>query len=847
MAHFHENSNAACGSSDVENLIRLQESLKGPALEVVRSRLLLPANVPKVIETLRRVYGKPEILIRSLISKVRAIDPPKSDRLDSIIKFGIAVQQLCDHLEVANQQDHLRNPVLLEEMVEKLPANVKLEWVRFKKSKEQVSIRTFGNFMKNLVDEASEVTLLNAPSESMVKQEKKSSVKQKGFLLSHSGPNATPEVNIESDKMKDEKPCATCLKLGHRARNCEKFKKLKPIERLQLVRNRKLCAVCLYSLGSMRCRNKMLCNVQGCHGEHHALLHNADKPEEANCMVHLRSTKSSVVFRVVPVTLTNGTCELATYAFLDEGSSKTLLEKSVATKLGLKGAVRPLDLTWTSGVTRTEKTSMNVRLMVSSRGSNQRYLLTDVHTVERLNLPRQSVNFNKLVSRFNHLQGLFVDEQKDVEPTILIGLDNLDLMVPLESRIGGSGEPVGLRCKLGWTISGPVASIVSDGFCGVHQCDISLDQALRNYFTIEEAGVTCPYRVESDEDRRARVILEQTTKRVGTRFETGLLWRNDEVRLPSSYSMAYRRMQSLEQRFKKDPELKDKIAWAIDDFVKKGYAHKATSDELSSSEIGREWYLPLNAVVSEKKPGKIRLTLDAAAKVGGTSLNDMLLKGPDMLVSMLDIINHFRERRIGFGGDVKEMFLQIQMRQQDKCFQKFLFRQDSSKTPDVYIMDVVIFGAKCSPCSAHYTKDKNAREYANRYPEAAEAIVKRHYVDDYFDSADNEDVAIQRAVEVRKVHAYGGFEIRNWVSNSPSVLAALGEEGQTTKTLCYDKTADAERVLGLLWKPQEDVFTFSMGFKEKLIPYLVESMRPTKRIILQCVMSFYDPVGFHSP
>ncbi|XP_062700576.1 uncharacterized protein LOC115262724 [Aedes albopictus] len=38
-----------------------------------------------------------------------------------------------------------------------------------------------------------------------------------------------------------------------------------------------------------------------------------------------------------------------------------------------------------------------------------------------------------------------------------------------------------------------------------------------------------------------------------------------------------------------------------------------------------------------------------------------------------------------------------------------------------------------------------------------------------------------------------------------------------------------------------------MGLKEKLTPYLVDEIRPTKRIILQCVMSFYDPVGFLSP
>ncbi|XP_062715819.1 uncharacterized protein LOC134291715 [Aedes albopictus] len=843
----YESSNTACGFSEVENLIRLQESLKGPALEMVRSRLVLPANVPKVVETLRRVYGKPEVLIRSLISKVRMIDPPKSDRLDTVIKLGIAVQQLCDHLDAANQQDHLRNPVLLEEQVEKLPASFKLEWVRFKKDEDQVSIRTFGDFMEKLVDEASEVTLLNTSSEPAMKQERKSSTKPKGFVHTHSeaGPNVSTKA--EAVKLGDDKLCATCSKAGHRARNCEEFKRLAPNERLRLVRDRQLCAVCLYSHGSMRCRNKMLCNVPGCNAKHHALLHQTEKPEELNCMMHQRINKCSVVFRVVPVILINGSKEVATFAFLDEGSSKTLLESSMAKQLGLRGAVRPLDLKWTSGVTRTEKTSMNVRLTVLGKGSPTRYLLEDVHTVERLNLPKQSVNFTDLVAKFEHLHGLVVEDQVNAEPTILIGSDNLDLMAPIESRIGRTGEPVGLRCKLGWTVSGPVTSSGTEEYCGVHQCDLLMDQSLKNYFTMEEAGITCPYRVESEEDRRARGILEETTRRVGNRFETGLLWRTDKIQMPDSYSMAYRRMQSLEQRFRKNPDLQLKVAEAVKGFVEKGYAHKALPGELRSSKPGQEWYLPLNVVVNPKKPEKIRLTLDAAAKAGGTSLNDMLLKGPDMLVSLVDIINYFRGRRIGFGGDVKEMFLQIGMRQPDTRFQKFLFRQDTSQNPDVYVMDVVIFGAKCSPCNAHFTKDINAREHADQFPAAAEAILKRHYVDDYFDSADSEDEAIQRAREVREVHSLGGFDIRNWVSNSPKVLTALGEEKGSTKALCYDKSTESERVLGLLWEPKEDVFIFTMGLKEKLIPYLVDEIRPTKRIILQCVMSFYDPVGFLSP
>ncbi|XP_062714584.1 uncharacterized protein LOC115266180 [Aedes albopictus] len=845
----YENSNAACGFSDVENLIRLQESLKGPALETVRSRLILPANVPRVVDTLRRIYGKPEVLIRSLISKVRSIDPPKQERLDTVIKFGMAVQQLCDHLEAANQQDHLSNPVLLQEMVDKLPTSFKLEWVRFKKVVPHVSIRTFGDFMEQLMDEASEVTFVNPTMEASAKQERKAP-KEKSFIHAHndvSGTNVDDKSRKFATQAAEDKTCATCSKAGHRARNCEDFKKLSLGERLRLVADRNLCNLCLYNHGTMRCRNKQQCNVSGCGANHHPLLHRVEKAPETSCMLHHRKSKSSVIFRVVPVILVNGTKQFRTYAFFDEGSSRTLLEKGVANKLGLKGAIRPLNLTWTSGVTRTEKSSMAVKLAISGKDEDEQYSLNEVHTVDRLNLPQQTVDFDDLAEKFAHLRGIDIGNQESAQPTILIGLDNMDLMAPIESRIGNKDEPIGLRCKLGWTICGPTRAIAGEDYCGVHQCDVEMDRVLKNYFTMEEAGINCPYRVESDEDRRARKILEQTTVRIGQSFETGLLWRMDDVSMPDSYPMAYRRLQSLEKRFAKEPGLQDRVNTAIEEFVRKGYAHKATSEELAGTEPGKMWYLPLNVVVNPKKPGKIRLTLDAAAKAGGVSLNDMLIKGPDMLVSLPVILNHFRARRIGIGGDIREMFLQIRMREQDKQFQRFLFRCEKNCAPDVYIMDAVIFGAKCSPCNAHFTKDTNALEHASPFPAAADAIINRHYVDDYFDSADDEDEAIKRALEVRHVHSLGGFEIRSWLSNSPKVLEALGDHEGVAKTLCYDKAMESERVLGLLWKPDEDVFSFNMELMTKLDPYLIDGVRPTKRILLKCVMSFFDPIGFLSP
>lgn len=61
------------------------------------------------------------------------------------------------------------------------------------------------------------------------------------------------------------------------------------------------------------------------------------------------------------------------------------------------------------------------------------------------------------------------------------------------------------------------------------------------------------------------------------------------------------------------------IGMKIADYVKKGYARKLTPSELKYG--GAVWYLPLSGVINPKKPDKIRMVFDAAAKVKGVSLN----------------------------------------------------------------------------------------------------------------------------------------------------------------------------------------------------------------------------------
>ncbi|XP_055633624.1 uncharacterized protein LOC129773970 [Toxorhynchites rutilus septentrionalis] len=248
------NSNDACGFTHAENLMRLQRCLRGPALDAVRSRLLLPNSVPQVISTLQTLYGRPEILVYALLKKVREVPAPKSERLETLIGFGMAVQNLCDHLQAGEQEAHLNNPTLLFELVDKLPSNLKLDWAMVKRQQPGANLRTFASYMSTIVSAATEVTLTvdtKIPHHRM---------KEKNYCNSHSAEATTSDSHPKPvDNSFGIKQCLICKDSQHRVKSCDSFKKLTVDERWKLVQKLSLCRICLFSHGRRPCRSKERC------------------------------------------------------------------------------------------------------------------------------------------------------------------------------------------------------------------------------------------------------------------------------------------------------------------------------------------------------------------------------------------------------------------------------------------------------------------------------------------------------------------------------------------------------------------------------------------------------------
>ncbi|XP_065088575.1 uncharacterized protein LOC135710053 [Ochlerotatus camptorhynchus] len=767
-----------------------------------------------------------------------------SPQLQGLIEYGLAVQELCDHIEAADQHDHLANPTLLQELVNKLPADQKMMWTAYKRGLNGVNLKTFVDYMTGVVQDATSVVMYEP-------DHKKSGGKTKDYVNSH-----VTDIGLPASSMKVTKPgeCINCNKTGHKMRECEAFKSLSVDERWRRIRSLGVCQICLFGHGKRSCRSESRCNVSGCQYRHHPLLHGRSPvqsiPRVAENYTH-SFFDSSVLFRIIPVTLHGSSGRVNTFAFLDEGSSLTLIEGGLVAQLGVRGRSQPLCLRWTGNTSRVEKNSQVVTVVISGVGQKRQFKLANARTVGNLNLPSQSFDYDQAAEQHPYLRQLPVQSYQGAVPKILIGLDNLRLALPLKVREGDGTGPSAVKTRLGWCVYGQQKERLTEGYSfHVCECETSseLHETIKQFFAVEANGAIPVQASFNKEEERAQRLLEQTTRRIGAHFETGLIWKQDDINLPNSYAMAVRRMQCLERKLERDPALNENFHRQIQEYQNKGYAHRAMPEELQKADPGRTWYLPLGVVTNPNKPGKVRVIWDASAKVGGVSLNSMLLKGPDQLTALPAVLFRFRQFWVAVNADIKEMFHQIFMREEDKCALCFLYRKDKTQPLEVFIMDVATFGATCSPASAQFVKNLNAKEHADQFPRAAEGILRSHYVDDYLDSFGTVEEAKKVAEEVRHVHRNGGFHLRNWNSNCDEILRHLGEtKAVECKNLYMGVGESTERVLGMLWKPSTDDLCFSTRMSDEVRDLIASGNVPTKRQVLRCVMTLFDPLGLLAP
>ncbi|XP_076247767.1 uncharacterized protein LOC143187433 [Calliopsis andreniformis] len=841
---------------ETEKVTRLYSCLRGEARKSVAAMMMTASTTSQVMEVLELRFGNPDYIVREFTEELKRLPKIGTGR-DSLVVIATKLRNCVAAMQAVNHVGYLHSPELASEIIRKMPNAMIYNYNRYWHENRNMGdprLLTLSKYLQleaEIASKAGTSVMIGRQGQPFRRQNAESDRRYPAKGVRH----VSLATSRETEKKRGRSKCVLCGGPPHRISECIWFAAQSIQQRWDCAKKKGLCFRCLQGMHRRnRCRAK-LCQRPGCNRAHHTLLHRSTEESTAEMSEHCTPTRPDETASA-PVTVTGPRGSKPSLALMDEGSTISLIDESLAEEIGAGGPREQLIL---QGANQTmiavESMSKRVTFKISGALTNKEFSVSGAQTVKGLSLPWQGLS-RKDLDRYTHLNDIEIQCYPNEQPQLLLGQDNWDLIISQETRRASRDEPVASRTELGWVVHGYVATEIRprvketmlhiDNRTDAQDDQLhggDLHELVKNHFRLESIGIMPRTRFDAQK-KRAIQLLKSTTKRVGDRWETGLLWRQDDIQLPDNYSDTFIRLKSLEKKLDKNPEYERAYQEQINDLISNGYARKSRREDNQ-----RRWYLPHFGVTNPHKPGKLRLVFDAAARTDGVSLNDHLLAGPDMLNSLLGTLFRFRQGLIAFTGDIKEMFLQIKIRTEDQRAQCFLWRgKDRRRPPETYIMTSMIFGAASSPCSALYVRNRNAEEFRETYPHAAKAIIQKHYVDDYLDSVNTDEEAIKLIHDFTEAHRRGGFQIRNWSSNSQKVLSRLPQATLMKGAVPLNSTTGMEtRILDLQWAPTDDTLGFELNMKKGLEMIVTGAQRPTKREMLRTIMSVFDPIGILAP
>ena len=868
----------------------LKSAMRGAAADVLNSYPLTASSYDSAVTAILKRYGKKQIIIRNHLE-----DLLKGQRIDNDAK---QLQALTDRVAAkkAILTDHgVTWDQLFVQIVEnQLSRPLKEKWVRkLCPMIENDEVPDSEKLLNFLLSELAAMELLSGDKANAQKKGKTpyrdGSRFQKHLLKKESEWPASASALVAQTTSFN---CLFCSD-KHELTKCSKFLDLSPAQRLaELVCHPgKVCFKCLQFKGSdwhpstfRKCTAK--CNIKGCQKSHHSLLHvDTTKPSNkvnaivstAHCVTSIPSHLSEEskfcdkdIETILPTALAKIKVkdkEKIIHIGFDSFSQKTFLTKDIVDELQI--AVTHTDVLNVSGfggISTTESMDVVKFVLTPIKENSQEKMHIEAHVKSgKICSPLDPLDID--INSVPYLQNLTLADQvprNEVKIDLLLGSRYYFRL--LNGRVIGPGEaetgPLAIESPFGWALAGPLHKRTLQRNTTSNKCLLltasdraeqsegslaKLDGLLQNFWQQEAIGLIDSDCVYTQDERSAVTQFEKFVSFDGTRYCVALPFCDNAPELCSNYNEAKMRLYSTEKSLNRNPEKLKAYNEAIIDYVKNGFAHELTELELKNLCDEPKYFVPHHPVFKETSTStKIRIVFDASAKYcNGNSLNDCLLKGPNLLPDIAAVLLRFRMHRIALNGDLQKMFCQTAVTKDHQRYQLYLWRNcDTFVEPKVYAMERLMFGVTSSPFLAIQSVLKHASSTAitSLFGKTLFQLLKANmYMDDVHIGGATVAEVVQMQRDLVDFFKSGGWTLIKFASNSDEVLNQIPKDARLPNmVLNLDSCKFGEASsLGLKWDTQNDLFYC------KVTPKLLRFDKViTKCSILSKVSQIYDLFGF---
>ena len=520
-------------------------------------------------------------------------------------------------------------------------------------------------------------------------------------------------------------------------------------------------------------------------------------------------------------------------ALLDTGAGSSYASSALIDHL--KTTPQRIEMMLGSATKRVEIYNVSV-----SNESGSFSLQTEVTKIDRGELLTiDNPKYQEIINSYPHLKGVHMDDQEEKQKlpvhVILGASDFARIKTEVPPRVGRTGEPVAEKTRFGWTLMSPGEEPDLNAMF-LTQTSVTDYEHLRRLDVLGLEDST-----PGDQAVVHMEFKEQLRRSEEGWYETGLPWKANHPILPNNKAGSLRRLGSTTRKLEKN-RLLQKYDDVIQDQLAQGVVEKAETEP-----NGREFYIPHKAVVRESAEStKLRIVYDASAKAydKAPSLNDCLNTGPPLQNQLWKVLVRGRFHPVAITGDIKQAFLQVRVREEDRDALRFHWFEDlATRRVTTYRFTRALFGLGPSPFLLGGVIEQHLDHHRANDPSCVEEIEKSLYVDDLISGGNTISEARRLKDGASEIFSKAHFTLHKLHSNVPQLENPPSSSTEDGVTYAKEQLGIPQgkecKLLGLNWNKGTDRVAVNVQ--------ATDDVPPTKRGILHKIATIYDPLGFVAP
>nr|XP_027237393.1 uncharacterized protein LOC113828586 [Penaeus vannamei] len=447
---------------------------------------------------------------------------------------------------------------------------------------------------------------------------------------------------------------------------------------MEALRKHGVCFCCL-QIGhtSKNWPNKRFCELKGdgkemCNRLQHPVLHDLFSRNNAVLLMNNMISREGIL--LVMSFVKNMNMDIPT--LWDSGSNISMITHRMARRLGLKGNYINLSVTKIGNESRNLSSKIYKVPLVDAEGN-----LWEIEACGIMEITSEVPKFDlskvldildaselKIRRPWGKIELLIGTDYAGIMPIVLKTVGNFQLM----KNAFGYCIRESFLSELMFKLNGVIIR-VNHSNCSykVEEIDIMPLKGIGkqiDFLSVEGLCVQCSPKCGECKCGKCPLIGEYTLKeeRELLLIKEGLKYNvkekcfhvtypfvKDPNNLPNNYYAAKARLQSLENRLKRNgADYTQKYCDQVnDDMISRGVARKLSQGKLETYK-GPVFYLPHHEVMKpESESTPLRIVFNSSASYMGISLNDCLAKGPDILTNMMGMLLRFRQYPVAVVGD----------------------------------------------------------------------------------------------------------------------------------------------------------------------------------------------------